>query len=109
MIDLDATTQVHVGSSSNGPVLATFAPTAVTLATSPPLSSARNVWHTRVTQVLSTGQITRVHLASPPIWADLTPAAATELNIAVGAQIYAAVKATEVSVTETKTAPAPNR
>lgn len=109
VINLDATTKVHAGSSSNGPVLATFAPTAVTLATAPPLSSARNVWHTRVTQVVSTGEITRVHLASPPIWADLTPAAATELNITVGAHIYAAVKATEVSVTETKPAPASNR
>ena len=41
----------------------------------------------------------RVHLAGPlAVLADVTPAAAADLDLAPGAEIWAAVKATEVEV-----------
>ena len=74
-------------------------PQAISLHTGKPEGSARNVWRTSVTRVDAHGEHVRVDLAGPPpLSAAITPAAVAELGIAPGREIWASVKATDVSV-----------
>jgi molybdate transport system ATP-binding protein len=94
---LDAGSVLTVADECEGSVLATVAPEAITLHANEPKSSARNHWATTVTAVESLGGRVRVQLGDPiPLVAEVTPAAATELNLRDGAQVWASVKATEI-------------
>jgi molybdate transport system ATP-binding protein len=82
----------------DGPVLVTFSPSAVTLNAERPTGSARNRWPARTHLLVPTGDTLRVHLRHPDLVAEITPAAAAELGLAPGSEVWASVKATEVDV-----------
>jgi molybdate transport system ATP-binding protein len=88
-----------VASDATGPVLATIHPRAVALYRRPPEGSPRNVLRCRVAGVDPEGDRWRIRLDGPvPLVAEVTPAAASELRLADGGDVFAVVKATEVDV-----------
>nr|WP_229758943.1 ABC transporter ATP-binding protein [Peterkaempfera bronchialis] len=79
-----------------GPAFVAFPPSAVTLHRERPESSARNVWRVRVAGLDRHGDQLRADLSGElPLAADLTPAAAAELGLAPGTEVWAAVKAAQ--------------
>jgi molybdate transport system permease protein len=94
------------------PVLACVASSAVTVSRDRPVGSARNVWPVTVSELAPVGHRLRVTMTSRStpgvpqgeagpslVVAEITRAAATELALAPGAEVWAAVKAVEVAVT----------
>ncbi|HEX8628958.1 MAG TPA: ATP-binding cassette domain-containing protein [Catenuloplanes sp.] len=85
-----------VADPASGPVFVAFSPAAVSVFRTAPDGSPRNTWPARVDGVERHGDNLRVHLDGPvPVAADVTPAAAAALDLMVGAQVWAAVKAAE--------------
>lgn len=85
---------------TNGAVLVTIHPTAIALYRDPPTGSPRNTWPTTVATVEPLGETTRIILGEPlPLTVDITPAATEALGLRPGAPAWAAVKATEITVT----------
>ena len=83
----------------SGTVFASFSPTAVSLFTDRPSGSPRNVWEGTVISLAPHGDAIRVQIeAALPLIADITPSALATLRLHPGDPIWAAVKATEVSV-----------
>ena len=92
-------TAVVTSTPAEGEVSACFSPAAVTLTVGEPHGSARNRWRGRVTSLAPHGAAVRVHLdAGAGLIADVTPASATQLALVPGAEVWATVKATEISV-----------
>ena len=97
---------VHVGEAMltaadapDGDVLLSFHPHAVALHAAPPGGSPRNLLHGTVRSVHSDGHRVRVEIdAAVPLVAEVTVAAADELGLREGADVWAAVKATELRV-----------
>jgi molybdate transport system ATP-binding protein len=88
------TTEEHFG-----PVSVTFPPASVTVGVTPPTGSARNQWHGRVVSVAPHGLAVRVHLDSAGgLLADVTAESAGLLGLVPGREVWATVKATEVTV-----------
>ncbi len=84
---------------TSGSVLITIHPTAIALHRDEPHGSPRNTWSTTAAAVEPLGEITRVTLAAPvPLSVDITPGAATAMEIAVGSELWVSIKATEVLV-----------
>lgn len=82
----------------HGDAFVAFSPAAVALHPHRPDGSPRNAWAAVVTGVQSYGDRLRVQLSGPiDAVADVTPAAAAQLHLVPGRQIWAAVKATETS------------
>ena len=80
----------------DGDVFVAFPPGAVALYRARPDGSPRNVWQARVDGVERHGDLIRVRLdGALPAAADVTAAAAAELDLVPGAQVWAGVKATE--------------
>ncbi|MFG3051953.1 ABC transporter ATP-binding protein [Kitasatospora sp. NPDC048239] len=80
----------------SGPAFVAFPPSAVTLHRERPESSARNVWELKVAGLDLHGDQVRADLVGVlPMAADLTPAAAAELDLAPGSSVWAAVKAAQ--------------
>ena len=95
--------ELSVADSCLGAVLVAFPPHAVALASAAPdatiRSSPRNQWTATVADLQHVHGRVRVQLAGPPeIVAEVTPAAAAELDLALGKPISVAVKATEIEV-----------
>jgi molybdate transport system ATP-binding protein len=89
--------RLTTASTTSGPVLVAFPPTAVGLHTERPHGSARNAWPVRVASLEQHGGTARLQLDGPPdVLADVTPAAVAELGLVPGAALWAAVKATEI-------------
>ena len=90
-------------------VLVTVSPTAVALFSERPTGSLRNVWPTTVDDVSILGDRVRVFLspasptanAPPQTAAEITRGAAGDLGLTPGASVFAAVKATELTVSPT--------
>ncbi|HEY0533649.1 MAG TPA: ABC transporter ATP-binding protein [Actinoplanes sp.] len=81
-----------------GEVFVAFPPSAVALFPARPEGSPRNTWPATVTMVSRHGDALRVELAGPiPVAADITPAAAVQLDLAPGREVWAALKATEAT------------
>jgi molybdate transport system permease protein len=77
--------------------LALVPPSAVALHRSPPTGSPRTVLHGDVVTTTSLGGRVRVRVDStPPVLAEVTPAAAAELRLADGGAVWASLKAAEV-------------
>ncbi len=90
---------VALAHEAAGPVHVAFPPSAVTLSLHRPDGSARNAWPGRVADVEQHGDLVRVTVDGPvPLLADVTPLAVAELGLAPGADVWSAVKATEVTV-----------
>jgi molybdate transport system ATP-binding protein len=93
--------RITTATTVTGPVCATVHPRAVALHPSRPDGTPRNVWAVRVTHVERLTDRVRVQLAGPlGIVAEVTPAAVDALGLRDGAEVWAAVKATEVDVYE---------
>jgi len=91
-----------LATAAHGRVLATFAPSAVTLTAAEPAGSARNRWPATVHRAVERDGVVRVHLqggpaADGPLYADVTHGAAAELSLDPGRRVWASVKATEVT------------
>jgi molybdate transport system ATP-binding protein len=81
-----------------GDVFVAFRPSAVALYPSRPEGSPRNTWPAEVTMVSRHGDALRIELAGPiAVAADVTPAAAVQLDLAPGRQVWASLKATEAT------------
>jgi molybdate transport system ATP-binding protein len=84
---------------STGDVFASFRPSAVALDTHRPTGSQRNAWQTQITELAPYGDVVRLHLQGElDLIADVTPQAIASLALDIGDQVWAAVKATEISV-----------
>jgi molybdate transport system ATP-binding protein len=91
--------RLTVASDIAGPVMATIHPRAVAIYRHAPDGSPRNVLHCRVGGVDPEGDRWRIRLNGPvALVAEVTPAAATELRLADGGDVFAVVKATEIDV-----------
>lgn len=85
-----------------GPVTVTVHPRAVVLHARDPGGSARNRWPVTVTDVTDLGDRVRVRVAGPPdLVAEVTRAAAAELDLRPGRRLVASLKATEPTVVPT--------
>ena len=94
---------VHVSEPVRGPVHAAFRPAAVSLFTSLPHGSPRNVWAGTVAGLEPHGSGVRVEVAGAPggaasILAEVTAAAVAELALRPGSAVWATVKASDVEV-----------
>ncbi|MFD4458380.1 sulfate/molybdate ABC transporter ATP-binding protein [Nocardia sp. NPDC058480] len=80
---------------------AVFSPAAVSVFRTRPGGSPRNVFTVDIAEITDRGGIVRVRgdaPQAPGLCADLTPAAVAQLRLTIGAQVFFAVKATEVRV-----------
>jgi molybdate transport system ATP-binding protein len=81
-----------------GDAFAVIQPHAVALYPSPPEGSPRNVWAATVVDVDRQADRVRVRLTGQiPLVAEITPRALEDLTLQPGDQIWAAVKATEIT------------
>ena len=95
-VTLDNGFVLTVADHVSGAVFVAFAPTAVSLYPAPPEGSPRNLWQATVGGIARHGDNLRVQLHGPiTLAADITPAAAAQLRLASGQQVWAATKATE--------------
>ncbi|MFJ4777772.1 ABC transporter permease [Streptomyces sp. NPDC088762] len=81
--------------------LAIIAPEAVSVHRRQPDGSPRNVWRGTVREITAVGSRLRVLIApagAPDLVAEITPEAAAELGLVDGAEVWASVKATEVTL-----------
>jgi molybdate transport system ATP-binding protein len=96
---LDHGGELQVAESGTGPALAVVDPNAVSLFANEPHGSVRNCWRAVVTDLDRAPGRVRVHFSAPfALVADVTPAAAAELALAPGAEVWCAVKATAIQV-----------
>ena len=97
--ELEAGGELQVASTETGPATCVIDPSAVTLFATEPESSARNRWRAVVTDLDQAPDRVRVHFDTPfSLVADVTPAAAAELRLAPGSEVWCAVKATAIQV-----------
>jgi molybdate transport system ATP-binding protein len=86
-------------SAPEGPVLVVVHPRAVALFRQRPDGTPRNVWRGAVASIDDEGDRARVRVTgAPAVVAEVTPAALQELSLSPGAEVWVAVKATEVDV-----------
>lgn len=91
------------GSVTGGPAVALFHPTAVSVHLEPPHASPRNVIPVTIAEMDIHGTTVRVRSTDQPdgstgLAADITAAAAADLDLAPGQQVYFTVKAHEVNL-----------
>lgn len=86
-------------SHTDGPVLATVHPRAISLHLHQPEGSPRNAWPTRVRLVEDLGDRVRLDVGPPlPLTAEVTPNAIRDLHIRQGSDVWVSIKATEITV-----------
>jgi molybdate transport system ATP-binding protein len=91
--------ELVTAADANGDVFAVVHPRAVALHLREPEGTPRNVWAGGVDHLDVEGDRVRVIVAgSVPVTAEVTPAAVAELGLIAGAQVWASVKATEITV-----------
>jgi molybdate transport system ATP-binding protein len=96
---LDDGSALTVATDVQGPALATIQPRAIALYRSAPEGSPRNVVRCAVQGIDPEGDRWRIRLiAAFPLVAEVTPAAAADLRLAEGGEVFAVVKATEIDV-----------
>ncbi len=96
---LDGGGELHVAANDTGAAIAIIDPTAISLFGAEPHGSARNCWRAVVSDLDRASDRVRVHFATPfALTADVTPAAAAELALEPGAEVWCAVKATAIQV-----------
>jgi molybdate transport system ATP-binding protein len=92
---------VVAADAPDGDVFFLIHPRAVALHRRPPEGTPRNAWRSFAESVELTGDRARVEITGPvPLVAEVTPAAVDELRLTEGGEVWATVKATEVSVYE---------
>jgi molybdate transport system ATP-binding protein len=97
VVTIAAGGHLATGDDVTGPVFAVFPPAAVSVYTSRPEGSPRNVWQVEVDGIEPHADRVRVSFrGDPPVAAEVTTAAAAELDLHPGTPAWVAVKATEV-------------
>ncbi len=87
---------------TSGDVIVTISPNAIALHAEEPHGSARNSWRTTIVAIEPLGETARVALDAPfDLVADVTPASVEALGLRPGSTVWAAVKATEVTISPT--------
>ncbi|MEV0298565.1 ABC transporter ATP-binding protein [Nocardia sp. NPDC050710] len=98
-VDLECGGSFTVAEPSTGAVHVAFPPNAVGLHLEQPTGSPRNAWPVTIIGIEQHAHTIRVRLAgSPSVLADVTPATVADLRLEPGAELWAAVKATEIHV-----------
>jgi molybdate transport system ATP-binding protein len=98
-IELSGGVSIAAPEAGDGDVFAVIHPRAVALYLSRPEGTPRNVWKGRAEDIDLRGDRVRVRVKSPvPLVAEVTPASVRELHLQAGAEVWVAVKATEISV-----------
>ncbi|HEX2027589.1 MAG TPA: ABC transporter ATP-binding protein [Nitriliruptorales bacterium] len=98
-VRLDGGATLAAGTRRFGEVFAVVHPRAVALHRHRPEGSPRNVWRGHVDGLEAHGDRVRVHVdAAVAIVAEVTPAAAAELDLAAGGPVWVSVKASEVEL-----------
>jgi molybdopterin-binding protein len=94
----DALTLYALGDADPGAAYAVIRAEEVVLSTDPHLSSARNAFRGRVTEIATLGPLTRVtvDIAGTPLVAALTTRSAEDLSLTVGSDVVATFKAMAV-------------
>lgn len=90
---------VTIAEPAHGDVHVAVPPRAVALFATPPSGSPRNTFRGTITRIDPLGDRLHVHLAGDlDLVAEVTPAAASELQLADGSPLHGVVKATEIAV-----------
>ena len=98
-IELEGGAIVAAPEAGEGSVFAVIHPRAVALYLARPEGTPRNVWRGRAEDLDLQGERVRVRLSGAvPLVAEVTPSAVRDLHLAAGAEVWVAVKATEISV-----------
>ena len=98
-LHLDGGAELTVATDVVGKALAAIRPSAVSLYREDPAGSPRNVVRGMVAGIDPEGDRWRIRVdGTVPLVAEITPAAATELRLADGGPVFAAIKATEIDV-----------
>ena len=98
-LELPSGATIVVPRAGTGDVLAVFHPRSVALHRDLPTGSPRNVSAGTIGNVELLGDRVRVRIEGPvPLVAEITPAALGELGLEEGSRVWAAVKATDVTV-----------
>jgi molybdate transport system ATP-binding protein len=98
-IEIDTGGSLAAPEAGSGAVFAVVHPHAVSLHRAEPEGSPRNVWMGSVEECDYEGDRVRVRVeGTPSIVAEVTPAAASELNLIDGGPVWVSVKATDVVV-----------
>ena len=85
----------------DGPAIAVVSPSAVSLHRSRPEGSPRNVVEGHIAGIEHRGDSARVQIDGPlPLLADITAGALADLGLVVGEPVWAAVKASEIDVSD---------
>jgi molybdate transport system ATP-binding protein len=91
--------ELTTASPARGPVTTVIDPRAVSLHLERPEGSPRNTWCTTIEWIEPLGLTTRVRLGAPlPLMVDITQSSAAALGLGPGRSVWAAVKATEITV-----------
>jgi molybdate transport system ATP-binding protein len=98
-VRLDGGGEVAVAEEVSGPVFAAVRPESVGLSLARPEGSPSNVWPLRLAGAVPHGTTVRCELSGAvPLVADVTATAFAELGLSPGAEVWAAVEASEVAV-----------
>jgi molybdate transport system ATP-binding protein len=98
-IELNGGASLAAAEAGQGDVFAVIHPRAVALYLARPEGTPRNVWRARAEDLDLHGERVRVRLSGPvPLVAEVTPSAVRDLQLASGAEVWVAVKATEIAV-----------
>nr|WP_222194725.1 ABC transporter ATP-binding protein [Modestobacter italicus] len=98
-VRLDGGGVVAVAEDVAGPVFVAVRPESVALYLQRPVGSPRNVWPLRLATATPHGSVVRCDLTGEvPLTADVTATSFAELGLAPGAEVWAAVKASELTV-----------
>jgi molybdate transport system ATP-binding protein len=98
-VELAGGATIAAPEAGEGDVFAVIHPRAVALYIARPEGTPRNVWRAKAEDLDLHGERVRVRLSGPvPLVAEVTPSAVRELNLAAGAEVWTAVKATEILV-----------
>jgi molybdate transport system ATP-binding protein len=88
--------EIITAEPAEGPVFVAFSPTCVAVFRERPDGSPRNVWPAQIETVELSGSGVRLRLDGPlPLLADVTAAAASDLDLVPGREVWAAVKASD--------------
>jgi molybdate transport system ATP-binding protein len=98
-VEIDGGFSFQVPEAGSGPVFAVVHPRAVSLHRHQPEGTPRNIWRGPVESLDLEGERVRVRMGGAvPIVAEVTTAAVSELGLADGGDVWASVKASEITV-----------
>jgi molybdate transport system ATP-binding protein len=98
-VELTGGAQIAAPDAGDGDVFAVIHPRSISLHLARPEGTPRNVWQGKVEHVDLQGERVRVSVKGPvSLVAEVTRAAVRELKLEPGAEVWMAVKATEVEV-----------